>query len=110
MIHAIVPALQYASFSGIVGLVVYAIASGIPILIIAAFGGRVHTDMPHVSTLNGTQTSTYSVHSSIYLYTLQHPALCTQQEAAEAVQSGGCICLHVDTPHTAAVQSFVCQR
>jgi hypothetical protein len=30
--------LQYASFAGIVGLVVYAIASGLPILLIALFG------------------------------------------------------------------------
>jgi hypothetical protein len=32
------PAPQYASFAGIVGLVVYAFASGLPILLIALFG------------------------------------------------------------------------
>eukprot|EP00878_Enallax_costatus_P021762 GHUV01023054.1.p1 GENE.GHUV01023054.1~~GHUV01023054.1.p1 ORF type:complete len:367 (+),score=79.14 GHUV01023054.1:307-1407(+) len=47
----IVAPSQYASFSGIVGLVVYAIASGIPILLIAAFGGRAHKDMPHVLSI-----------------------------------------------------------
>lgn len=43
--------LQYASFSGIVGLVVYAIASGLPILIIAGFGGLIK-QQPHVLSLS----------------------------------------------------------
>lgn len=42
---------QYASFSGVVGMVVYAIASGIPILLIAVFGTRITRDMPHVFSL-----------------------------------------------------------
>jgi hypothetical protein len=44
--------LQYASFAGIVGVVVYAIASGIPILLIAIFGTRITRDMPHVFSLS----------------------------------------------------------
>lgn len=43
---------QYASFAGIVGVVVYAIASGIPILLIALFGTRITRDMPHVFSLS----------------------------------------------------------
>lgn len=46
------PAPQYASFSGIVGVVVYAIASGIPILLIALCGSRITRDMPHVFSLS----------------------------------------------------------
>lgn len=44
--------LQYASFAGIVGVVVYAIASGMPILLIAIFGTRITRDMPHVFSLS----------------------------------------------------------
>ncbi|KAF8065845.1 OCT4 [Scenedesmus sp. PABB004] len=47
----IVAPSQYASFSGIVGLVVYALASGIPIIIIAGFGALIK-DMPHVLSLS----------------------------------------------------------
>lgn len=46
------PSAQYASFAGIVGVVVYAIASGIPILLIALFGSRITRDMPHVFSLS----------------------------------------------------------
>ncbi|WIA37348.1 hypothetical protein OEZ86_014277 [Tetradesmus obliquus] len=47
----IVAPSQYASFSGIVGLVVYAIASGLPILLIALFGSFMK-QMPHVLSLS----------------------------------------------------------
>eukprot|EP00775_Hariotina_reticulata_P013392 gene13392-13519_t len=43
---------QYAQFSGIVGVVVYAIATGIPILLIGFFGHIVTRDMPHVFSIS----------------------------------------------------------
>jgi Na+/proline symporter len=46
------PLLQYATFAGIIGIVVYAVASGIPILLIAIFGNRITRDMPHVFSLS----------------------------------------------------------
>ncbi|KAF6255134.1 hypothetical protein COO60DRAFT_1536931 [Scenedesmus sp. NREL 46B-D3] len=47
----IVAPSQYASFAGIVGLVVYAIASGLPILLIALFGSFMK-QLPHVLSLS----------------------------------------------------------
>jgi Na+/proline symporter len=43
--------MQYASFAGIVGVVVYAISCGLPILLISFFGGKITRDMPHVFSL-----------------------------------------------------------
>ena len=37
---------QYASFAGIIGVVVYAQSCGLPILLIGYFGGQVTRDMP----------------------------------------------------------------
>eukprot|EP00775_Hariotina_reticulata_P009783 gene9783-9941_t len=47
----IVSPSQYASFAGIVGVVVYAISCGLPILLIGFFGGKITRDMPHVFSL-----------------------------------------------------------
>lgn len=44
--------MQYAQFSGIVGVVVYAVATGIPILLIGFFGHKVTRDMPHVFSIS----------------------------------------------------------
>jgi len=43
--------MQYASFAGIVGVVVYAISCGLPILLIGFCGGKITRDMPHVFSL-----------------------------------------------------------
>jgi len=48
----LLPLLQYAQFSGIVGVVVYALASGIPILFVGFFGSLVTRDMPHVFSIS----------------------------------------------------------
>lgn len=45
------PTLQYASFAGIIGVVVYAHSCGLPILLIGYFGGQICRDMPHVFSL-----------------------------------------------------------
>lgn len=47
----IVTPSQYASFGGIIGVVVYALSTGMPILMIAFFGGRIVRDLPHVLSL-----------------------------------------------------------
>ncbi|KAF8059372.1 Selenoo [Scenedesmus sp. PABB004] len=49
---AIVTPSQYASFAGIVGVAIYALSCGLPILMIAGFGGRMAADMPHVFSLS----------------------------------------------------------
>uniref|UniRef100_A0A383WE19 Uncharacterized protein n=1 Tax=Tetradesmus obliquus TaxID=3088 RepID=A0A383WE19_TETOB len=48
---AIVTPSQYASFAGIIGVVVYAQSCGLPILLIGYFGGQICRDMPHVFSL-----------------------------------------------------------
>lgn len=48
----IVSPSQYAAFAGIVGVVVYALTSGLPVLLIAALGGRITRAVPHVYSMS----------------------------------------------------------
>jgi Na+/proline symporter len=43
---------SYAGFAGIVGVVVYALACGFPILMIAFFGNKITAAMPHVYSMS----------------------------------------------------------
>lgn len=43
---------SYASFAGIIGVVVYAVTSGIPILMIAFLGENITRKMPHVYSMS----------------------------------------------------------
>lgn len=43
---------QFAEFSGIVGIIVYAITAGLPVLLIALCGGRITRELPHVLSLS----------------------------------------------------------
>jgi hypothetical protein len=50
------PALQFAVYTGIVGLAMYAFASGVPVLIIALFGStiqKMHPDVVSISDFAG---------------------------------------------------------
>ncbi len=49
---AVVTPGAYGAFAGIVGVVVYAITSGIPIILIAAFGEVITKRLPHVYSLS----------------------------------------------------------
>lgn len=48
----IVSPSQYAAFAGIVGVVVYALTSGLPVLLIAGLGGRITRAVPHVYSMS----------------------------------------------------------
>jgi len=47
----IVSPSQYAAFAGIVGVVVYALTSGLPVLLVATLGGRITAALPHVYSM-----------------------------------------------------------
>lgn len=49
---AVVTPASFAYIAGIVGVVAYAVATGIPILMIAFFGERITSGMPHVFSLS----------------------------------------------------------
>lgn len=100
------PAVQYASFSGIVGLVVYAIASGIPILIIAAFGGRVHKDMPHVGAPTSKHPLKHSTHTAAGTASLFHARVLGRLCANSSV----CLLMHDPVAQVGSVLAVQIQQ